>query len=136
MINFEQNLKDSGLKITPQRITILQEIQKAGHATVEEIYENILQIYPSISLATIYKNLISMCEAGIINEIKPPLQKQRYEINHIPHSHLICQTCGSLQDVDINTGKIVELKEIPSDFEVSAMSISIYGICKKCKENS
>ena len=73
-MNFEQNLKESGLKITPQRITILQEIYKSGHATVEEIYENILQIHPSISLATIYKNLISMCEAGIINEIKPPLQ--------------------------------------------------------------
>ena len=40
-MNFEQNLKESGLKITPQRITILQEIYKSGHATVEEIYENI-----------------------------------------------------------------------------------------------
>ncbi|RDU69033.1 transcriptional repressor [Helicobacter cholecystus] len=134
-MNFEQNLKNSGLKITPQRITILQEIEKVGHATVEEIYERILQIYPSISLATIYKNLISMCEAGIINEIKPPLQKQRYEINHTPHSHLICQICGSLQDVEINTAKMIELKEIPNDFQINAMSVSIYGICKKCKEN-
>lgn len=135
-MNFEQNLKESGLKITPQRIAILQEICKSGHATVEEIYENILQIYPSISLATIYKNLISMCEAGIINEIKPPLQKQRYEINHIPHSHLICQICGSLQDVDVNMGKMIELKAIPKDFEVSAMSVSIYGVCKNCKKKS
>lgn len=135
-MNFEQNLKESGLKITPQRMTILHEIYKSGHATVEEIYENILQIYPSISLATIYKNLTSMCEAGIINEIKPPLQKQRYEINHTPHSHLICQMCGSLQDIDVNLQKFVEIKGIPKDFEVSAMSVSIYGICKKCKKNS
>lgn len=134
-MNFEQNLKDSGLKITPQRITILQEIQKAGHATVEEIYRSILQIYPSISLATIYKNLISMCEAGIINEIKPPLQKQRYEINYTPHSHLICQICGFLQDVNIDTGRVIDLKEISSDFEINAMSVSVYGVCKKCKEN-
>lgn len=135
-MNFEQNLKESGLKITPQRITILQEIYKSGHATVEEIYENILQIYPSISLATIYKNLISMCEAGIINEIKPPLQKQRYEINHMPHSHLICQICGFLQDVDIDVEKITKLKDCISDFEVSSMSVSVYGVCKNCKKTS
>lgn len=133
-MNFEQDLRKSGLKITPQRITILQEIYKSGHATVEEIYENILQIYPSISLATIYKNLISMCEAGIINEIKPPLQKQRYEINHTPHSHLICQVCGSLQDVDVNVGSMIEFEKLAEGFEVNTMSVSIYGICSKCKK--
>lgn len=132
-MDFEQNLKQSGLKITPQRITILQEIQKAGHATVEEIYESILKIYPSISLATIYKNLTSMCEAGILNEIKPPLQKQRYEINHTQHSHLVCQVCGSLQDIDLETKNLLESQEIPKDFEVCNVSITLYGVCKKCR---
>ncbi|RDU71869.1 Fur family transcriptional regulator [Helicobacter brantae] len=131
-MDFEGNLKKGGLKITPQRITILKEIQKAGHATVDEIYERILEIYPSISLATIYKNLTSMCEAGILNEIKPPLQKQRYELNHTPHSHLICQICGSLQDIDLDFQSL-GLEGVCRDFEVTNISIALYGICKECK---
>lgn len=133
-MNFEKNLKEGGLKITPQRVAILKEIQSAGHATVDEIYERILEIYPSISLATIYKNLTSMCEAGILNEIKPPLQKQRYELNHTRHAHLICQVCGSLQDIDLDL-KDLSLSTLESEFEVTNINIAIYGVCKDCKNS-
>lgn len=133
-MNFEKNLKEGGLKITPQRVAILKEIQSAGHATVDEIYERILEIYPSISLATIYKNLTSMCEVGILNEIKPPLQKQRYELNHIRHAHLICQVCGSLKDIDLDL-KDLSLSKLDSGFEVTNVNIAIYGVCKDCKDS-
>lgn len=133
-MNFEKNLKEGGLKITPQRVAILKEIQSAGHATVDEIYERILEIYPSISLATIYKNLTSMCEVGILNEIKPPLQKQRYELNHTRHAHLICQVCGDLKDIDLDL-KDLSLSKLDSGFEVTNVNIAIYGVCKDCKNS-
>lgn len=133
-MNFEKNLKEGGLKITPQRVAILKEIQSVGHATVDEIYERILEIYPSISLATIYKNLTSMCEAGILNEIKPPLQKQRYELNHTRHAHLICQVCGSLKDIDLDL-KDLSLSKLDNGFEVTNVNIAIYGVCKDCKNS-
>ena len=133
-MDFEGNLKRGGLKITPQRMAILKEIQKAGHATIEEIYERILEIYPSISLATIYKNLASMCEARILNEIKPPLQKQRYELNHTPHSHLVCQICGNLQDIDLDIQSL-DIQKICKDFEVTNISVALCGICKECKKD-
>lgn len=131
---FEQHLKERGLKITPQRIAILKEIQNKGHATIEEIYESIFAVYPSISLATIYKNLNYMCESGIINEIKPPLQRQRYEINHTPHSHLICQVCGSLQDIDLETKDLLRSKNLPQNFEVANITITFYGVCQECRK--
>lgn len=131
---FEQQLREKGLKITPQRIAILREIQNKGHATVDEIYESIFAVYPSISLATIYKNLNSMCEFGIVNEVKPPLQKQRYEINNVPHSHLVCQLCGSLQDLDLETKDLLESKKIPLNFEITSATVTFYGICKQCKQ--
>ena len=38
MINFEQSLRENQLKITPQRIAMLDRIQKNGHMSVEELY--------------------------------------------------------------------------------------------------
>ena len=50
---FKQMLRDNHLKITPQRLTILKEIQRVGHTSVDEIYENITESNPSMSLARI-----------------------------------------------------------------------------------
>lgn len=52
---FEKILKQNNLKITPQRMAILKEIEKNGHISIEEIYENIKETHPSMSLATIYR---------------------------------------------------------------------------------
>ncbi len=57
---FEKILKENHLKITPQRLAILKEIQKFGHISIDEIYENVKESNPSMSLATIYKNLASI----------------------------------------------------------------------------
>ncbi|MGD9595599.1 MAG: Fur family transcriptional regulator, partial [Wolinella sp.] len=83
-MNFEELLKENHLKVTPQRMAILQEIYKAGHINIEDIYENIKTLYPSMSLATIYKNLTSMQEANIVRELKVPNQKQKYELCRHP----------------------------------------------------
>lgn len=133
-VNFEQDLKKNGLKITPQRITILQEIQKMGHATIEEIYENILRIYPSISLATIYKNILALCEVDILKEVKVSLQKQRYEINDSEHSHLVCHKCGKLEDIVLETQSLFLSKSLPKNFEITSTAVTLYGICQDCKK--
>ena len=93
---FEKLLKDNHLKITPQRLAILKQIEKFGHIGIDEIYENIKESNPSMSLATVYKNLTFMQEAKIIDEVKLPNQKQRYELVKNPHIHLVCENVGAL----------------------------------------
>jgi Fur family peroxide stress response transcriptional regulator len=58
MNDIKELLQKSKLKATPQRVAILKSIEKLGHASIEEIYEDIKENFPSISLATIYKNII------------------------------------------------------------------------------
>ena len=67
---FTKDLKAKNLKVTPQRIAMLHEIEENGHMDVDELYERIKEFYPSISLATIYKNIGALCEANILREIK------------------------------------------------------------------
>ena len=105
-MNFEVQLKEKKLKVTPQRMAILNEIQRNGHLGIEEIYENIRKIYPAISLATVYKNITSLYEVNLLREIKAPYQKQKYELACDRHIHVACEKCGKFEDLKIDTTKL------------------------------
>lgn len=132
---FEKILKENHLKITPQRLAILKEIQKFGHISIDEIYENIKESNPSMSLATIYKNLDFMQEAKIIDKVKFPNHKPRYELAKEPHIHLVCEKCEKITDMEINTS-IETLKWTYakiSSYEIKQTSITMIGICPQCQ---
>ena len=103
---FTQDLKAKNLKVTPQRIAILSEIEANGHMDVDELYERIKEFYPSISLATIYKNISALCDANILREIKAPNHKQKYELACDKHIHVACEKCGKFEDLKIDTTKL------------------------------
>ena len=129
MKNLKSLLEDSNLKTTPQRLAILKELQNKGHASIEEIYEDIKELFPSISLATIYKNINAMQEQNIVSEVCLH-QKPKYEITKMPHAHFICKKCGYVEDVELNE----TLQELEKRYPNSNKEIYIYGVCKNCKE--
>lgn len=120
------------MKVTPQRIAILKEIQKMGHPTIEEVYESILKEYPSISLATIYKNIASLCEAGLLKEVKVNMQKQRYEVDCHEHAHLVCTSCGKLEDLTLDLRELLGNQKLMQKIKPDRASITIYGKCRDC----
>jgi Fur family peroxide stress response transcriptional regulator len=128
-----QNLKDildnSNLKTTPQRLAILKELELQGHASIEDIYEKIKESFPSISLATIYKNITAMKEEGIISEICIH-QKPKYELTKEEHAHFVCKNCSKVIDVPLNEQII---NEIESKFPDTQKELYIYGLCEECK---
>ena len=132
-IDFETLLHENNLKITPQRIAILNEIAELGHATIDEIYEKIKTLYPSISLATIYKNIISLQEVAMIAELKLPNQKQRYEIVKSPHIHLVCNVCGMIVDMDMPHDALIQACAQQSGYKITETTIALLGICPKCQ---
>ena len=122
-------LEESTLKITPQRLAILKELENQGHAGIDEIYEKIKELFPTISLATIYKNMNSLKEEGIITEICIH-QKPKYELLKDEHAHFICKNCGKVYDVPLSK-KII--KEVNEQFPNSQKELYIYGMCEDCK---
>ncbi|MDA3966841.1 Fur family transcriptional regulator [Helicobacter sp. WB40] len=132
---FEQILKNGNLKVTPQRMAILQEINTKGHISIDEIYENIKKNHPSMSLATIYKNLTSMQEVKIIDEVKLPNQKPRYELTKKPHIHLVCERCGMIKDIHLEEviDNLKQSCEKETGYKIRDSSIALLGICKECE---
>ncbi|RDU62638.1 Fur family transcriptional regulator [Helicobacter sp. MIT 14-3879] len=134
--NFVKILKDKKLKITPQRIAILEELDKHGHSSVDDIFSLIKTRIPSVSLATIYKNILAMQNVDILKSVKTPTQKQKYEINKIPHIHLFCKVCDNLEDFEIDTINFQKYCELKSGYsDINDASILLIGICKNCQNN-
>lgn len=134
MINRQwiKDLQAKKLKVTPQRIAMLDELKRNGHMDVDEVYEKIKGFYPSISLATVYKNLGLLCEAGILREVKAPSQKQKYELSCDKHIHASCERCGKLQDITIDTSALENAVSQKSGFMLYDTSAVFIGICPEC----
>ena len=130
---FENELKARQLKVTPQRMAILKEIHEYGHISIEELYEHIRIYHPSTSLATIYKNITLLCDSGILREIKAPGYKQKYEINHDKHIHVMCNKCGKLEDLHIDCATLQTHCMQASGYDLNDLSAIFIGICPNCQ---
>ena len=128
-------LKEKGLKVTPQRVAIIELLEQYGHLSIQELYELIKKRFSTISLATIYKNLNSMLNNDLINEIKLKGQDNKYEIAKNLHSHLVCKECGKIEDIFLQTDKILKEFQQNEKFLAQEINVNIYGICQKCLNN-
>ncbi len=135
MEKIRELLENTPLKATPQRLAILKEIHQAGHIDLESIYKNISKTFPSMSLATVYKNLHLLKEYGVIKELSLKDRKNKYEIAAQPkHHHLICKVCGEVVDVFLNTESLDSQIKNLEGFSVEHCEVYCYGICEKCKQ--
>jgi Fe2+ or Zn2+ uptake regulation protein len=123
-------LTNTSLKTTPQRLAILNTIDKYGHIGIDEIFNEIKIQFPTISLATIYKNINTLKEEGILSEIHPQNSKPKFEIKKIPHGHFICKSCGEVYDFEIKNSCNPNLDEVA---EIKESEVYLYGVCKNCK---
>ncbi|MDD5359397.1 MAG: Fur family transcriptional regulator [Sulfurovaceae bacterium] len=134
MKNYMSILKDNGLKATFQRMHILEVIGMYGHKDVDEIYAEVVKTHPSISLATVYKNILIMSQNNVLVEVPLIGRKAKFEIKKDCHVHLICKECGSIEDEDIDLVDINSLKEVLSNknFLYSGQELNVYGTCSNC----
>ncbi len=135
-MSYTERLKEHTLKVTPQRTAILEEIEAAGHIDVENLYEILLMSFPSISLATVYKNVNQMYELGILDVIKVPNHKQQYEIAKEPHIHLTCNSCGSVMDMAQCIDELMHSAENKSGYRLNHSTVVLNGVCPSCQAKS
>ncbi len=134
MENYSVLLKDYDLKVTPQRLAIVEELYNNGHMNIDDLYNKLLEKFPSISLATIYKNINAMCEKLFLSEVKIPNSKAVYELVKSDHAHIICKVCGSIEDMNLDTSSLENEVLSLSNFKIESSSIVLSGVCSKCSK--
>ena len=135
MIDYAMLLKESGLKATFQRMNILGSIEVYGHMSIDTIYEEVVKTHSSLSLATVYKNIILMVEKGVLVEVPITGKKPKYELLKDDHIHLVCTECGDVEDKPKHSGAddIFTAMTKEENFTLSKQQVNLYGVCVECQ---
>jgi Fur family peroxide stress response transcriptional regulator len=130
-----QKLRDNGYKITPQRMAIVRILARSeGHPSVEAIHKLIKNDFPTMSLATVYRNIILIKSLGEILELGFPDGSNRYDGNKpYPHPHVICIRCRKIVDPDLDSLEEMK-KEVSAEtkFKILSHRLDFFGICGSC----
>lgn len=124
-------LAEKELKITPQRIAVLNALNELYHPAAEKVIDYIKVNYPNIAIGTVYKILETFVEKGIIQKVKTEHDKMCYDAILKKHHHLYSSNSEQLQDYfDDELDKVLldyfEKKKIPG-FRVEDIKLQIIG---------
>jgi Fur family peroxide stress response transcriptional regulator len=130
--------RERGYKATPQRIAISRFVlHNHTHPTAQRIYGEVKKVYPTVSLATIYKTIQILEEVGLIQELNLPKDQTRFDPNMELHAHLICLQCKGISDwTNPLISQIIERASIEAGFTAEGLNFDIFGICRNCNVNA
>ena len=130
-IEWETALRDAGLKVTQQRLAVLDVLASTQHVEADDIVE---RLQPRLSTQTVYGILSALESARLVRRIELPGHSWRYETRvDDNHHHLVCRACGRIEDVDCVVGEAPCLT--PSDdhgFAVESADVVFSGLCPDC----
>ncbi len=135
--DFKDVMRKEGLKITPQRIAVLEEIMEGeGHLESEDIYMAIKVRNTHVSRATVYRTLDILVQHGFARKLNLGDGRARYErkIDSPHHDHMICNDCGKIIEfVNDEIEKIQEEITKQQQFKLQQHIHQLFGICKECQ---
>jgi len=119
---------------TIQRQLILDAVRELNiHATAEQVYAHVVGKHPSISKATVYRNLGQMAESGELLHIGDFCGSAHYDHNCHKHYHFLCETCERVFDVNDCFPDICSHVKNLEGFEITGHRLSFFGLCRECK---
>jgi Fur family transcriptional regulator, ferric uptake regulator len=128
-------IRTLGLKVTTQRLSILQILQKCRtHFTTQDINDVIAKDFPGIGFATVYRFLRELANHGFLSEVRMGGLPARYEwSSKVHHDHLSCTNCGKI--VEFENTEIERLQEQVAQslgFVLTGHVLELFGTCVHC----
>jgi Fur family peroxide stress response transcriptional regulator len=130
-----KKLSENNHKLTPQRLAISKILANSeGHPNVENIHERLQEDFPTMSLATVYRNVMLLKSLGEVYELGFPDGSNRYDGNKpYPHPHVLCVQCKKIIDPDLASlqDMTAEVAE-ETGFKILTYRLDFFGICRDC----
>jgi len=131
-----ERLKGSDCRITPQRYAVLKILASSSdHPSAENIHAKLIEHYPTMSLATVYKTINLLKREGEILELEFSDLGNRYDGKKpYPHPHVICTECGKIIDPShLNLDEITSKMMVETGFKILTHRLDFYGLCPECQ---
>ena len=128
-------LRELGYKITPQREYLLELfLASKDHPSAEALYTMVKEKFNYISLSTVYNTLNTLVDMGLAKTIYLE-DKTYFDPNIEPHSHFICEHCGSIYDLEPVSVNLSDIKNENIAYS-TGVEVFIHGVCSKCAKIS
>lgn len=123
------------LRMTNQREIILRElIRSQRHLAADELYDIVKKVMPHISLATVYRNLEILSEAGIIGKLEISGRQKKFDYDPSEHDHIYCVACHRVDNLEMeHTGLNLKKFETVAGYSVTGCRLEIVGVCPECQ---
>lgn len=132
-----RRLRESGLRLTPQRLAIYQAlVERHDHPTAQQLHLDLAERLPSLSPATVYNTLQALVEQGLVDELGEAGDGAiHYDGDVAPHLNLVCTRCHRIDDLydPALAGMRDEVAE-RSGYAIHGARLVFYGLCPACRE--
>ncbi len=128
--------EDRGLRLTPQREVLLRVLSEAmGHPTADEMVQRVREVLPTVSHATVYRNLQELVREGLIGTLEVGGSAVQFEVNPDDHHHFVCHKCGHVWDVYLSSLDVrINRRRTELDgFRVDRRDVQLHGVCSDCR---
>jgi Fur family ferric uptake transcriptional regulator len=135
--DFLRQLRERGLRLTPQRELVLQALHDAQeHATAEEIYARVSVLSSAVDLSTVYRTLELLQAFNLVAQVDLGDGQYRYELLslHGNHHHLKCRACGRLiRMAPEEVQPLIHALQVAHAFQAEPEHLIIAGLCASCQ---
>ncbi len=126
-------LRQRGHRVTPQRLQLNRALRDAGrHVTAEELQAAVTDRLPGVSAPTVYATLELFEELGTVRRIPRP-GADLWDPRPDQHHHLVCRSCGAVEDLDAAVGAAAALRAARRHgFHPEGSQLTVSGLCSRC----
>lgn len=124
------------LRMTNQREIILKELRDSRqHLSADELYDRVKKVMPRISLATVYRNLEILSEAGMIAKLEISGRQKRFDYDVEEHDHIYCVLCHRVDNLEIDRHSFRDVpKASDKGYAVTGYRLEVAGVCPECQQ--
>ena len=122
--------------MTPQRDVLLRVLSEThGHPTADDLFKKVRAVLPSVSHATVYRNVQQLVGTGLIGTLEHSGGAVQLEVNPESHHHFVCRRCGQVWDVYLEAVgvRLDRRRSQLKGFQIDRREVQLHGLCSRCR---
>ncbi len=131
-----EKMRARGYRVTAQRTIILETIaHMEGHLSAQQVYEQAADRLPGLNLATVYRTVETLHEAGLVDMLDAQSEPMRFSLRdpENPHGHLVCTNCGKVMNLHADLiEQLASTVAAQTNFQVNHHHLTLQGLCPDC----
>ncbi len=133
-MDWQERLRASGHRLTPQRQLVLEAVDALGHATPDEILSRVQRTARAVNASTVYRTLDLLEELGLVTHAHLGHGAPTFHpVSQEPHAHLVCSSCHRVEEVETAMlAQVADELRSARGFRVDVGHVALSGLCREC----